>query len=71
MNNGERRHETCRHGRLTEAWCVEMVGKKTPTVIPLCGWRVPEPCPPAVKRAWGGNAIDTEDCAACQAYDPL
>lgn len=71
---GEERHERCRYGELTKAWehHHDWRGpREKPTVIPLCAWQVPEPCPPAVKRAWGGNAIETKDCEGCPAYDPL
>lgn len=68
---GEERHERCRHGRLTPAWASSGADDPQPTVIPLCGWELPEACPPAARRAWVGNAIETDDCAVCPAYAPL
>lgn len=73
MSSGERRHETCRYGTLTASWVGDgLSGKWEPGVSPMCCWRVPEPCPPAVKRAWGGNIVEFDrDCAVCPAHDPL
>lgn len=48
--NGELRHETCRFGRLTEAWT-----GAGPSVVPLCTWAIPDPAPPALLRSWGGR----------------
>lgn len=70
-NLGERRHETCRFGMLTQAFIVPVEGgRHTPTVIPLCTWR-PEPCPPALTRQWGGAVELDQDCAVCSVHDPL
>ena len=69
--NGELRHEQCRYGRLTEAWHYAPVGGETPTVIPLCGWQIPEPAPPAAVRVWGGAVDYQRDCAKCAAFRPV
>lgn len=63
---GEVRHERCRFARLTEAW----VGGE-PMSVPLCTWSLPEPAPPAIKRAWGGRVDPERDCALCLAYAEL
>jgi hypothetical protein len=70
--DGEARHEICRFGTLTEAFRIDATsGRQTPTVIPLCLWRLPDDCPPAVKRMWGGAIEFDRDCAVCRAFDPL
>ena len=69
--NGELRHEQCRYGRMTEAWHYASVGGETPTVIPLCGWKIPEPAPPAAVRGWGGAVDYQRDCAKCAAWKPV
>lgn len=61
---GELRHETCRFGRLTEAW----IGGDA-TVVPLCTWSLPDPSPPAIQRAWGGRVEPHRDCAVCAAHE--
>jgi hypothetical protein len=61
--NGELRHETCRFGRLTEAW----IGGDA-SVVPLCTWAIPDPAPPALLRAWGGRVEPERDCKGCAAY---
>lgn len=72
MSNGERRHETCRYGTLTPAWRIEAAnGAETATVMPLCTWGLPDPCPPAVKRGWGGAVEFARDCAMCAAHTPV
>lgn len=69
---GERRHEQCRFGIFAqESYIVDMAGAKTPTAIPLCGWELPEPVPPSLKRGWGGWVDFDRDCALCDAYSPL
>ena len=60
---GEHRHETCRFGRLTEAWTAS-----GPTVVPLCTWNLPDPAPPALLRAWGGRVEPERDCVGCSAH---
>lgn len=66
---GERKHETCRFGRLTEAWRGDGDPERmVPTVLPLCTWKAPEPRPPAVDRAWGGLVEFDRDCAVCLAH---
>lgn len=65
---GERRHETCRFGRLTEAWSSFESGHLSATVVPLCLWEMPEPAPPAAVRGWGGRVEPERDCAACPAW---
>lgn len=75
--HGERRHETCKFGRLTETWAMsggwssmpwsrERVG--TPGLAPLCMWTPADPHPPAVARAWGGLVSFERDCAVCRAH---
>ena len=66
--NGELRHETCRYGGMTEAFHISLDGEETPTVIPICTWRVPEPAPPAIVRHWGGGIEVERDCAVCKAH---
>lgn len=66
---GESRHERCRYGLLTEAWRGD--GAPTdwePTVLPICAFPLPEPCPPALKRQWGGSIDVDRDCAVCPAF---
>ncbi len=65
--NGELRHETCRFGRLTEAWFHEH-GRDTPVVVPLCTWNLPEATPPAILRWWGGGVKPERDCVGCSAH---
>lgn len=64
---GEERHETCRFGRLTEAWLVEH-GAETALSIPVCDWEPAKPHPPAIRRAWGGDVQYARDCAICDAH---
>lgn len=67
---GERRHELCRFGRLTEAYEIEG-GKETAGTAPLCTFPTPDQCPPAMTRAWSG-LIDVErDCALCFAFKEI
>lgn len=76
---GEERHETCRHGVLTPAFRIDgftadrrgLAPVETPTIMPLCTWKVPVDAPPAVARAWGGAVEFERDCAVCKAHDPL
>ncbi|AFU86513.1 hypothetical protein D869_gp031 [Caulobacter phage CcrRogue] len=69
---GERRHETCRFGRLTEQWEVDpRTGKETPGTAPLCTWEPEGDVPPAHKRVWGGIIELDRDCAVCFAYREL
>ena len=63
VSDGEVKHETCVHGRLTEAW----VGGDALSV-PLCTWSIPEPAPPVVVRLWGGRVIPGRDCRRCPAW---
>ena len=65
---GERRHETCRFGTLTEAWSTFESGALTATVVPLCSWELPDEAPPAARRAWGGRVEPHRDCAVCPAW---
>lgn len=66
--NGEARHLTCRHGKLTEAWSSFESGHLSATVVPLCLWELPEPAPPAASRGWGGRVEPERDCATCKAW---
>lgn len=74
---GEDRHARCRFGLLTEAWSGtgESVDDEppqwTPGVAAICSFPVPEPCPPAMKRQWGGSIDLAKDCAVCAAYQSL
>lgn len=68
VSYGERKHETCRFGTLTEAWVGRDPERMVPTVMPLCLWRVPEPAPPALTRSWGGAVEFDRDCAVCLAH---
>lgn len=64
---GERRHELCRFGRLTEVFAIEG-DKETAGSGPLCTFDPPGPVPPALTRVWGG-LIDVErDCAVCWCF---
>lgn len=67
---GERKHETCRFGRLTEAYSGPALDMKAmkPGVAPLCTWALPEPCPPGLRRQWGGLVDFERDCAVCLAH---
>lgn len=65
---GERRHETCRFGTLTEAY---QYGTDLKTHFPLCTWKPSTPAPPAMSRAWGGMIDLARDCAVCQAHEPV
>lgn len=69
---GERRHEQCRFGTLTEAYSIDAItGREQPMVIPLCTFDPPGPVPPALNRAWGGSIEVERDCAVCPAYQRL
>lgn len=68
---GERKHETCRFGRLTEAWIVSLNGTERPTCAPLCCWTLPKDAPPGIARAWGGLVEFERDCAVCHAHQPI
>lgn len=79
---GERRHETCRYGRLTETWTVEggsvhppsvreALDRGTPGLAPLCSFEPKGPVPPALLRAWGGLVDFAQDCAMCDAYEEV
>ncbi|AXQ68231.1 hypothetical protein HOT99_gp027 [Caulobacter phage CcrBL10] len=66
---GERRHETCRFGRLTEVWEVDpRTGKEKAGVGPLCTWEPAGDVPPGLKRVWGGLIELDRDCAVCLAH---
>lgn len=67
LSFGERRHELCRFGRLTEAFVIEG-DKETPTLAPLCTWDPPGPTPPALQRVWGGLIEVERDCAVCWCF---
>ena len=68
---GERRHESCIHASLTEAWLVdELTGRETPTLSHLCHWEIGD-CPPALARMWGGLVDPARDCAKCPVFEPL
>ena len=70
---GEARHAKCRYGLLTEAWQIPVGStdlEGTPTVLPICTFPLQEPCPPALKRQWGGS-IDLKDCAVCAAFQEV
>lgn len=73
MENGELRHEKCRHGTLTTAFKVKVLSAEggEPTVIPLCLWQPPENAPPAIRRSWGGAIEFDRDCAVCKAFEAL
>lgn len=64
---GERRHELCRFGRLTEAWTIDGA-KETPTSAPICTFAPAGPVPPALARAWGGLIEFDRDCAVCWCF---
>lgn len=64
---GERRHELCRFGRLTEAFVIDGA-KETPTSAPLCTFEPSGHVPPALKRAWGGLIEFDRDCAVCWCF---
>lgn len=66
---GERKHETCTYGTLSEAWFCE-AGSEAATLVPLCTFKVPDPSPPALTRAWGGLVDFDRDCAVCLAHRP-
>ncbi|AFU87547.1 hypothetical protein CcrKarma_gp030 [Caulobacter virus Karma] len=69
MAVGERKHETCRYGRLTEMWTTNLVtNKETAGVAPLCTFDPPGDLPPALKRVWGGIIDLDRDCAVCLAH---
>ena len=64
---GERRHELCRFGRLTEVFAIDG-DKETAGSGPLCTFDPPGPVPPALDRVWHG-LIDVErDCAVCWCF---
>ncbi|AEI71076.1 hypothetical protein [EBPR siphovirus 2] len=69
---GEDRHARCRYGLLTEAWSAAWPSTETedwkPGVAAICCFPVPEPCPPAMKRQWGGAIELIRDCAVCPAF---
>lgn len=66
---GEDRHQRCRFGLLTEAWYGDGNPEGwEPTVLPICTFKVPEPCPPALLRQWGGSIDLVRDCAVCPAF---
>lgn len=68
---GEDRHARCRYGLLTPAWrsgADEFNPEWVPSVIPICAYPLPVPCPPAMKRQWGGSIELDRDCAVCQAF---
>lgn len=64
---GERKHESCTFGSLTPAW----LNGDDPTILPLCGWSIPEPAAPAAVRGWGGLVDYDRDCAVCMAHKPV
>jgi hypothetical protein len=64
---GERKHETCRFGDLTESW----VNGVEPTVAPLCRWEPPCAIPPGMSRVWGGLVEFYRDCAMCECHERL
>lgn len=71
---GERRHEVCRWGTLTPAYRIyadDPDAVEHPDVIPLCTWKLPDPHPPGVRRAWGGDVDFVRDCAACPCFEEL
>jgi hypothetical protein len=69
---GESRHERCRYGLLTQAWRIDPATMaEEPAVLPICTFPVPEPCPPALKRQWGGSIDLDRDCAVCPAFQEL
>lgn len=69
---GEDRHSHCRYGVLTPAWRGGGdEGDWEPSVMPLCTFALPEPCPPALKRQWGGAISLEHDCAVCQAFQDV
>lgn len=80
---GEDRHMRCRYGQLTGAIAIDVeefrrdqeAGRplkwEEGGTLPLCYWKPPEPCPPALKRAWGGLVEFERDCAVCQCFEEL
>lgn len=69
---GEDRHARCLHGYLTEAWSGNgEVDDWKPGVLPICAFPVPDPCPPAMKRQWGGSIELDRDCAICTAFQEV
>lgn len=66
---GEDRHSRCRYGLLTEAWRGDGTEENwVPGSAPICTFPTPEPCPPAMKRQWGGLIELDRDCAVCPAF---
>lgn len=69
---GEDRHARCRFGLLTQAWSSDDTDDDwTPAVLPICTFAVPDPCPPALKRQWGGSIELERDCAVCKAFEEV
>jgi hypothetical protein len=69
---GEDRHARCRFGLLTPAWQGDGTADDwTPTAMPICTFPLPEPCPPALKRQWGGAIELARDCALCPAFEEV
>lgn len=69
---GEDRHARCRFGLLTQAWSSDGNDDDwTPAVLPICTFAVPDPCPPALKRQWGGSIELERDCAVCKAFEEV
>lgn len=69
---GEDRHARCRFGLLTPAWRGDGAPDGwTPDAKPICTFGLPEPCPPALKRQWGGSIELDRDCAVCKAFEEV
>ena len=64
---GERRHELCRFGRLTEAFTIQG-NETTPGSATFCTFQPQAPVPPALTRAWGGLVDVDRDCAVCWCF---
>jgi hypothetical protein len=73
---GERKHETCRFGTLNQAFIVrpslhDAPPEQTPTLVPICNWKVADTAPPAIRRIWGGSVEYERDCAVCLSHEPV
>ncbi len=68
----ERRHEQCRFGTFApEAyWIDPETGAENPVALPVCSFKAPCAIPPRAEFALG-NALHSDDCEKCRAYQPL
>lgn len=71
MSKADDRHAQCLYGRLTEAVILSSDGTEPmPSLAVICAFPVPTPCPPALRKQWGGSILIT-DCLACPAFEPV